>query len=234
MPTTPLKPKLIIFDLLTALLDSWTAWDTAASTALSQDPHATHSQTSAETLGRAWRQNYLHLTYATGPYVPYADLVRNAASLTPGLPPTAADLLLFNYTRWLRPWPEVPETLRQLRSRGYTLAVATNCSAELGHAAAALCGGGELGESVFEVVVTAEESGWYKPAPEAYLAALRKAGVGANEALFVAGSAADVPGAAGAGLRVVWHNRVGMAAKEVVRPEREGRTLEEVLEGIVL
>ena len=31
-------------------------------------------------------------------------------------------------------------------------------------------------------------------------------------ALFVAGSAGDVPGAQGAGLPVIWHNRVGAPA----------------------
>ncbi|KAH7061046.1 HAD-like domain-containing protein [Macrophomina phaseolina] len=226
------QPTLIIFDLLTALLDSWTAWDTAVSTALSQNPPNPSTATpSPHTLGRAWRQNYLHLTYTTGSYTPYAALVHAAATLTPDLPPTAPSLLLSNYTEWLAPWPEVPAILRELRARGYRLAVATNCSKELGHAAARLCGGGE---NVFDVVVTAEESGWYKPAREAYAAVLREAEVRADEALFVAGSAADVPGAAGAGLRVVWHNRVGMDAKGEARAEREGRTLVEVLEGDVL
>lgn len=236
MSTAP-KPTLIIFDLLTALLDSWTAWDTAASAALSQLPQpaadSSPQQPLAQSVGRAWRQNYLRLTYATGPYVPYANLVHTAASLTPGLPSTAADLLLTNYTEWLKPWPEAQEVLKMLHSRGYKLAVATNCSAELGHAAAALCGK-ELGEGIFDVVKTAEESGWYKPAQEAYLAVLRAVGVRAEEVLFVAGSAADVPGAAGVGLRVVWHNRVGMEASNEVKPEKEGRTLREVLEDVVL
>jgi len=230
-----LKPKLIIFDLLTGLLDSWTAWDKAASAALpefrdsardlSPGPQEASPQHS---LGFAWRQNYLRITYETGRYVSYADLVHSAASLTPGLPPTAPDILLANYTKWIKPWSEVPEVLKELRSQGYKLAVVTNCSAELGHAAAALCSG-QLGEEIFDVVVTAEESGWYKPAPEAYLAVLSKINVQPEEVLFVAGSASDVPGAAGAGFPVVWHNHIGAAAKSEVKPEKEGRTLQETL-----
>jgi 2-haloalkanoic acid dehalogenase type II len=230
------KPKLLIFDLLTALLDSWTTWDKAASTALSEfsgsSSDISHAAAPPNSLGRAWRQNYLRLTYQTGPYVPYADLVRSAASLTPGLPSTAPNILLANYTKWIKPWPEVPEVLKALRSQGYKLAVATNCSAELGHTAAALCSD-ELGEGIFDVVVTAEESGWYKPAPEAYLAVLSRINVRPQEVLFVAGSASDVPGACRAGFRVVWHNRIGMVANSKVKPEKEGKTLREALADIL-
>ncbi|GME36513.1 2-deoxyglucose-6-phosphate phosphatase [Neofusicoccum parvum] len=224
-PTQPPKPRAIIFDLLTALLDSWTAWDLAASTALAQT-----GQPRSASLGRAWRARYLQLTYGAGAYTSYAGLVRAAAAATPGLPaPLAADLLLANYVAWIAPWPDAAPTLARLKDAGYLLAVATNCSVELGHEAAGLCG-----EGVFDAVVTAEESGWYKPAKGAYEAVLRDLGCEAGEALFVAGSAADVPGAAAAGMRVVWHNRVGLEAVGEVRAEREGRTLEEVLEGIVL
>jgi FMN phosphatase YigB (HAD superfamily) len=62
----------------------------------------------------------------------------------------------------------------------------------------------------FDVVVTAERAGWYKPNPQPYRLALSDLGVEAGQALFVAGSPADVPGAMGIGLPVVWHNRLGL------------------------
>lgn len=228
-PTPPPPPKYIIFDLLTALLDSWSAWTLAATTALQASPSPSNSNPG--TLAQTWRHHYLHLTYThPGPYTPYAPLIHAAAALTPALPPAAPTLLLQNYTAWLRPWPEAPRVLARLREAGYVLGVVTNCSEELGHAAAKL-----LGEDVFAAVITAEESGWYKPAPRAYEAVLERLGVeDPREVVFVAGSAADVPGAAGVGMRVVWHNRVGMGAVGEVTAEREGRTLEEVLEGVVL
>jgi FMN phosphatase YigB (HAD superfamily) len=173
------KPKAIVFDLLTALLDSWSLWNLAAGSA---------------SLGHAWRAHYLSLTYGCGAYRPY----------------------------------EVPGVLARLRERGYALAVLTNCSAELGRRAAGRCGEG------FDVVVTAEEAGFYKPHPAAYAKVLEVLGITAEDALFVAGSAADVPGAAAAGMRVVWHNRIGLARKPGPEPEKEARTLGEVLEGVVL
>ena len=58
-------------------------------------------------------------------------------------------------------------------------------------------------------------------------------GVQADDAVFVAGSSADVPGAAGVGMRVVWHNRVGLAARPGPLPLREARRLDAALEGVV-
>ena len=78
-------PRAVLFDLLTALLDSWTAWNAAAG---------------SEPQGRAWRAEYLRLTYGCGAYVAYEDLVRRAARAT-GLPESAADTLE-------RLWPELP------------------------------------------------------------------------------------------------------------------------------
>lgn len=66
-------PRAVLFDLLTALLDSWTVWNTAAG---------------SEAAGRAWRAEYLRLTYGCGRYVPYEELVRQAAHAV-GLPERA-------------------------------------------------------------------------------------------------------------------------------------------------
>ena len=114
----------------------------------------------------------------------------------------------------------------------------TNCSNTLGIAAVGICekhvqsieGCERFG---FDAVVTAEESGYYKPYRKPYEDVLAKLGVRAEEALFVAGSASDVPGASGVGMRVVWHNRVGLGSKGDVKPLREGRTLGEALKGLV-
>src|SRR2546427_4242983 len=57
-------PRAVLFDLLTALLDSWTVWNSAAG---------------SEAAGRDWRAEYLRLTYGCGAYQPYEDLVRAAA-----------------------------------------------------------------------------------------------------------------------------------------------------------
>ena len=54
-------PRAVLFDLLTALLNSWTVWNAAAG---------------SEAAGGAWRAEYLRLTYGCGAYVPYEQLVR--------------------------------------------------------------------------------------------------------------------------------------------------------------
>jgi 2-haloacid dehalogenase len=127
----------------------------------------------------------------------------------------------------LNPWPEVPGVLASLRARGLRLGVATNCSIELGRRAAARC------RVPFDAVVTAEEAGFYKPHPEPYRAVLAALQVRAEDALFVAGSSADVGGAARAGMRVVWHNRIGMSGRPGPAPLREAISLDEALDGIV-
>lgn len=214
------KPKAIIFDLLTALLDSWSLWNLAAG--------------NSATLGRAWRTHYLELTYTCGAYVPYETLVRDSAARTTGGLPAGAPAELLAQWDSLAPWPEVPTLLARLKEAGHRLAVLTNCSTELGRRAALRCVKDSGVE--FDAVVTAEEAGFYKPHPAAYEKVLGVLGVGAEDALFVAGSAADVPGAAAAGMRVVWHNRIGLLGKEGRErvAEKDGGTLGEVLEGVVL
>ncbi|MBI0539427.1 HAD family hydrolase [Roseomonas sp. KE2513] len=203
------QPKAVVFDLLTALLDSWSVWDAAAGT---------------EEGGRRWRARYLELTYGCGAYRPYEMLVAEAAREA-GLPPSAPDALHAGWDR-LQPWPEAPALLRDLKARGMLLGVATNCSVELGRRAAARCG------VPFDAVITSEEAGFYKPRPEPYRAVLAALGVEPQDALFVAGSSADVPGAAGVGMAVVWHNRVGLPARPGPAPLRESRTLDVALEGL--
>ncbi|MEI6721010.1 MAG: haloacid dehalogenase, partial [Betaproteobacteria bacterium] len=58
------KYDAILFDLLTALIDSWSLWNRVAG---------------GEEPGRKWRAEYLRLTYGCGSYAPYEELVEQAA-----------------------------------------------------------------------------------------------------------------------------------------------------------
>ncbi len=177
----------VIFDLLTALLDSWTVWNRAAGT---------------DADGMRWRREYLRLTYGCGPYRPYEELVAEAARNV-GLAQSHADGLAASWTELL-PWPEAASVLGALAQRGIPLGTATNCSRVLGHQAAGCA------RIPFAAVVTAEEAGFYKPRPEPYRAVLQRLGTDPSRTLFVAGSPADVPGAMGVGMPVFWHNRAGL------------------------
>ncbi len=178
----PPRPGVILFDLLSALLDSWSLWDDIAG---GRGP------------GRRWRMEYLQLTYAAGAYVPYLDLVGASAEAV-GLPAAAAREL---DARWdeLAPWPGAAEVLRGLAA-DRPLGVVTNCSEAMGQRAADLVG------APFDVVVTAESAGFYKPDARIYAAGAKAMHAAPDEVLFVAGSPFDVVGASAAGLAVVWHN----------------------------
>jgi 2-haloalkanoic acid dehalogenase type II len=176
----------IIFDLLTALIDSWTLWNSVAGTSEA---------------GLRWRHSYLRLTYGAGCYRPYETIVAEAA-IEADIAPGNARILV---ARWgeLEPWPEAVEVLQRL-SETVRLATVTNCSIRLGHIAA------ESVFSGFDTVVTAEDAGFYKPHPRPYAKTLEALGTDPGRTLFVAGSASDVPGALALGMPVYWHNRIGM------------------------
>jgi 2-haloacid dehalogenase len=196
----------VVFDLLTALIDSWTLWNRVAG--------------SAER-GLAWRRKYLELTYQTGAYRPYETVVGDAARLS-GIDSGCAGELI---RRWgeLAPWPETPEVLAEL-GRRVPLGIATNCSARLGSIAAERSGGH------YAVIATAESVGYYKPRPELYRAVLAQLGTDPARTLFVAGSAADVPGAKGVGMPVYWHNRMGLAPLDECRPDFIATSLSPLLD----
>jgi 2-haloacid dehalogenase len=189
----PIQVDAVAFDLLTALIDSWSLWESVAGDA---------------ELGRSWRRSSLQLITAAGSYRPYEEMVQRAADEV-GLPATRADELL---SRWgeLRPWPEVPNVLAQLRQR--RLAVVTNCSQRLAEIAAERTGGR------FELIMSAEQAGAYKIDPRAYQAALDALKLPAERVLFVAGSAHDVPGASALGMPVYWSNRQRLPVPDGSRP----------------
>jgi 2-haloalkanoic acid dehalogenase type II len=192
----------VLFDLLTAVLDSWTLWAQVAG-----DPQA----------ARRWREQYLQLTYGAGRYVPYESLVAQAA-VTQGLDPALAQRLTQAWGQ-LQPWPEAPRVLTAIAATR-PIGTVTNCSDELGRQAAELVG------VPFEVVVTAQSAGAYKPDPEPYRRALDALASPADRVLFVAGSPYDIVGAGRIGMDVWWHNRIGMSVDPVRRPVAEHLSLD--------
>ncbi len=201
-PADSARFDAVLFDLLTALIDSWSLWNSVAE---------------SDELGLAWRKAYLRLTYGAGAYRPYEDIVAAAAEEA-GLDSSAPAELV---ERWdeLCPWPEVGEVAAQLRGK-VRLGVVTNCSDALGRRAAALV------SDKFDAVVTAERAGFYKPRREPYVLTLDAIGTKPERTLFVAGSAADVPGAAALGMTVYWHNRAGLPPVGDVHPDFHEPTLD--------
>lgn len=177
----------VLFDLLSALVDSAALWGRVAGNAADS---------------RRWRAAYLRLTYGEGRYRGYETLVAEAAEAA-GLPRRLACGLAAGYAG-LEPWPEAPGVLRAL-GEVVPLGIVTNCSEELGRVAAARTGG------AFAAIVTAERAGFYKPHPRPYEMALEALGVATGRCLFVAGSPYDLFGTARLGLPAYWHDRLGLA-----------------------
>jgi hypothetical protein len=63
---TPARFDAVVFDLLTALLNSWTLWNAVAG---------------SDAAGLRWRRKYLDLTYGAGAYRPYERIIAEAARL---------------------------------------------------------------------------------------------------------------------------------------------------------
>lgn len=201
-----MKYRAVLFDLLTGLLDSWTVWNRVAG---------------SEAAGRKWRAAYLELTYGCGAYRPYETLVAEAA-LASGFSEKLSNSLEAQW-QTIEPWPEAPSVLGELRN--HRLGVVTNCSERLGRAAAARVG------VPFDVIVTSERAGFYKPDPRPYRLALKELDLEASEVLFVAGSGFDLIGTSKVGLDTYWHNRVGLERPEAAPPPLyESRSLTDLVQ----
>lgn len=197
-----MKYRAVLFDLLTGLLDSWTLWNRVAG---------------GEEPGRRWRAAYLELTYGCGAYRRYEVLVAEAAEKV-GLPSSLSAAL---EAQWhtIAPWAGT-EALKKLDAK---LGVVTNCSEKLGRAAAARVG------VPFDVIVTSERAGFYKPHPAPYELALSELALPPEDVLFVAGSGFDLIGTSRVGLDTYWHNRVGLKRPEGAPPPlRESTTLDDL------
>ena len=103
-----------------------------------------------------------------------------------------------------RPFPEVPAALRELRARGYKLAILSNVDRDLLEHSIA-----NLGVAP-DLAVTAQDCGSYKPAPGHWENFLRAARVTTEDAVHVGASQFhDMRPAAALGFRTVFVDRHG-------------------------
>lgn len=105
----------------------------------------------------------------------------------------------------LSPHPEVPEGLSRLKAAGYRLVAFTNggkdtLAHQMDHAG--------LDES-FDVLLSVEGAGKFKPHTEAYLWATKQLEAAPGECMMVAAHGWDVAGAMRAGLKTCFVNRPG-------------------------
>lgn len=184
-------PYAVLLDLLMATMDSISTWSSAAGDAQR---------------GLAWRDAVTERMIAAGRYVPYEDLVVEAAAAI-HLSPDAPDRLWEAWVQ-IRRWPDASA----LEALQIPYAFVSNCSTQRATEAAVRSG---LSPAF---TLSAEEAGWYKPRREIYRAACRRIGAAPGDVRFVAGARYDALGAAAAGLPSVL----------VARRAHEGRVPAEI------
>jgi 2-haloacid dehalogenase len=130
----------------------------------------------------------------------------------------------------LRPFPEVAQSLQNLRDAGLTLAVLTNMTAQ--DAEALLTHAGL--RQHFEQVISADAVRRFKPAPEVYLMAAQRLGVELGQVRLVAAHDWDVTGALRAGLTAGFVARPGQVMNPFgPQPDVRGANLAAVVEQIL-
>lgn len=147
---------------------------------------------------------------------------RVAARLGWPLPAERARFLADSLAEW-PPFPDTNPALERLATAGYQLGILSNVDDDLLAATRRHFGVG------FDLLVTAQQVGSYKPAPGHFLTARRR--IGARRWLHAAQSYFhDVRPARALSIPVAWINRTAEPAPAGDRPDREFRTLAELAE----
>ena len=132
--------------------------------------------------------------------------------------------------RTLPPHPEAAAALSMLRSAGFRTAALTNSTMEVAEAQLGNAGLSDL----FDLILSADEAGRLKPAPEPYAYAADRLGVGLPDIRLIAAHAWDVTGAIRAGARAAFVARPGMVLDPSGEtPDVVGADLTEVADAIV-
>lgn len=142
---------------------------------------------------------------------------RVAARLGWSIPKERAVFLADSLPRW-RPFADTNPALERLVAAGYRLGILSNVDDDL------LAGTRRHLTANFDLLVTAQQVGSYKPAHGHFLRARER--IGGERWLHAAQSYFhDVVPARALGIPVAWINRKGEAPTGSARPDREFRTL---------
>jgi 2-haloacid dehalogenase len=197
-----LPPRLITFDVYTALVDVEAGLVPAVKRIRGAD---------AVALVREWRAKQLEYAQVSNSLqrerIPFRVITRRALDYVAGRIGTPIDEAQAQElcAAWdaLPPWPEAGATLAGLKARGYRLGLLSNGDEEMLRAVARSSG------IAFDEVMASDHAGFYKPHPAMYALPAKRLGLGPEDVLHVAGSPTDVLGAKLAGLRCAWSNRKG-------------------------
>lgn len=162
-------------------------------------------------LAESWRRKQLEYSWLrtiSGAYADFATVTADAldwAMEAQGLnDPDLRKELLALYDA-LDPFPEVAETLAQLRERGMRLAILSNGSPAM--LASAVDAAGLSG--AFEAVLSVDSLRMFKPQAAVYALVGARLGTAPQQVLFASSNGWDIAGAARFGFLTAWVNRAG-------------------------
>jgi 2-haloacid dehalogenase len=127
--------------------------------------------------------------------------------------------------RTLEPFPEILPVLSDLKDRGFKTAILSNGTPAMLAEAVDHAGIGSLLDHVLSV----EEVGIFKTAPQVYQLAVDRLGIPAPAISFQSSNAWDVHAASAFGMYTIWCNRAGQCRERLPgTPDREIRSLSEL------
>ena len=132
---------------------------------------------------------------------------------------------LINAYLELECYPEVPDTLKELKNSGQQIAILSNGSPAMLEAVVKSSGV----EDLVQIILSVEMVGIFKPDPTVYQLAVDRLAVKAEEIVFMSSNAWDAVGATAFGLRVAWINRFAQRPERMpFQPDLEIKTLDEL------
>jgi 2-haloacid dehalogenase len=179
-------------------------------------------------LSQLWRTKQLEYTWQRSlmrRYVPFSQVTREAleyacASLQLSLEDGKLDALMQEY-RKLAMYPEVAQALAKLKVKQ---AILSNGSPDMLDPLVRHSG------LKFDAVLSVDQVGIFKPAPEVYQLAVDRLGVAKERVGFVSSNCWDALGAKSFGLRVFWINRLKAPVDRLgLQPDAIVGSLNEVL-----
>ncbi len=186
----------------------------------------------AQAVSALWRAKQLEYTWLLSlmqRYVDFWQVTQDALDYaldSHGIDDIILRQDLLNAYHELDCYPEVPETLLNLKELGLGTAVLSNGAPKMLEAAVLNSNIEKILDSVFSV----DSIGIFKPAPQVYQLATDQLGCIPEEILFFSSNAWDVSGAATFGFQAVWVNRFGQEPERLPgTPLLEIKTLDVVL-----
>jgi 2-haloacid dehalogenase len=178
-----------------------------------------------------WRDKQLQYTWlraAQGRHADFWQVTGDALDFALesfGLPQKNLRERLMDLYLKLEVFSDVPDTLAQLKARGFTTAILSNGSpamlrAILEHSQT---------EALFDAVFSVEEVGVYKPHRDVYRLAVHRLGVPQDAIAFCSSNAWDAYAASAFGMKVIWCNRYAQRAEKLPgAPDRVVTSLAQV------